>query len=558
MTTMTGSQFISETFKGYGIEHLFVMPYVLNHVMRDCEKLGLRSIMCHSEKGAAYMADAYARITRRPSVCMAQSVGAANLAAGLQDAYLACSPVLAITGRLSEIKQKRNAYQEIDHAGPFSAVTKYNQIINSANELPFFLRQAFRESTSGTPGPSHLDFYGIDGTIVANDSADLEVIIEEPFSKIPAFRPEPELSLVLDALKLLANAKRPIIVAGGGITASGAEKELLDFAEKLSIPVATALNAKTAIPWDHHLSIGVPGNYSRECANKLLCQADMVFFIGSHTGGQVTHDWRIPPAGTDVIQLDINPAELGRSYPIKLGMQGDAKVSLRKMIEHSESPSQNKQQWLSTVKKHVSDWREEVSQFVDSDEIPMRPERLCRELSDAMPSDTVLVSDTGHSGVWTGSMVDLKHPDQSFLRCAGSLGWGIPAAIGAKCAVPERPVVCFTGDGGVYYHVTELDTALRFGINPVIVVNNNSSLNQEQGGVEGIYGARTKLTDEKWMLSELDFDKVAESLGCFGIQVKKPSEFEGALDQALKSGKPAIIDVKTHIDGIAPGAWLPK
>ena len=144
MAKMTGSKFISETFKGYGIEHLFVMPYVLNHVMRDCEKLGLRSIMCHSEKGAAYMADAYARITRRPSVCMAQSVGAANLAAGLQDAYLACSPVLAITGRLSEIKQKRNAYQEIDHAGPFSAVTKYNQIINSADELPFFLRQAFR------------------------------------------------------------------------------------------------------------------------------------------------------------------------------------------------------------------------------------------------------------------------------------------------------------------------------------------------------------------------------------------------------------------------------
>ena len=514
--------------------------------------------MCHSEKGAAYMADAYARIRRRPSVCMAQSVGAANLSTGLQDAYLACSPVIALTGRHKQIKQQRNAYQEIDRTGPFSAVTKYDQLVTSAEELPFFLRQAFREATSGTPGPAHLDIYEIDGSFVAKDTADLELVIEETFTKIPAFRPEPEISLVLEALKLLSQAKRPIIVAGGGGTASGAEKELLEFAEKLSIPVATALNAKTSIPWDHPLLVGVPGNYSRECANKILCQADLIFFIGSHTGGQVTHDWRVPAMGTDVIQLDINPSELGRSYPIKLGMQGDAKVSLRKMIEHSESPSQNKQQWLSTVKKHVSDWREEVSQYVDSDEIPMRPERLCREISDAMPSDTVLVSDTGHSGVWTASMVDFKHPDQSFLRCAGSLGWGIPAAIGAKCAVPERPVVCFTGDGGVYYHVTELDTALRFGINPVIVVNNNSSLNQEQGGVEGIYGARTKLTDEKWMLSELDFDKVAESIGCFGIQVSKPSEFQGALEQALKSAKPALIDVKTHIDGIAPSAWLPK
>ena len=321
--------------------------------------------------------------------------------------------------------------------------------------------------------------------------------------------------------------------------------------------MATALNAKTSIPWDHPLSVGVPGVYSRECSNKIVCQADLVFFIGSHTGGQVTHDWRIPPAGTDVIQLDINPAELGRSYPIKLGMQGDAKASLRKMIEQAGNSSPGKQ-WLSSVKKQVSDWREEVSQYVDSEEIPMRPERLCRELSDSMPSDAVLISDTGHSGVWTGSMVDFKHPGQSFLRCAGSLGWGIPATIGAKCAVPDRPVVCFTGDGGVYYHLTELDTALRFGINPVIVVNNNSSLNQEQGGVEGTYGGRSSLTDEKWILSELDFDKVAESIGCFGIQVRKPSEFEGALDQALQSGKPALIDVKTHIESIAPGAWLPN
>ena len=556
MTKMTGSQFISETFKGYGIEHLFVMPYVLNQVMRDCEKLGLRSIMCHSEKGAAYMADAYARIRRRPSVCMAQSVGAANLAAGLQDAYLACSPVIALTGRLKQIKQQRNAYQEIDHSGPFSAVTKYDQLVTSAEELPFFLRQAFREATSGTPGPAHLDLYEIDGSFVANETADREVVIEEPFTKIPAFRPEPEISHVLEALSLLSQAKRPIIVAGGGVTSSGAEKELLDFAEKHSIPVATALNAKTSIPWDHPLLVGVPGNYSRECANKIVCQSDLIFFIGSHTGGQVTHDWRVPPMGVDVIQIDINPSELGRSYPIKLGMQGDAKASLRKMIEQSEIISPNNE-WLSSVQKHVSDWREEVSQYVDSEEIPMRPERLCRELSDSMPSDTVLLSDTGHSGVWTGSMVDFKYPDQSFLRCAGSLGWGIPAAIGAKCAVPERPVVCFTGDGGVYYHLTELDTALRYGINPVIVVNNNSSLNQEQGGVEGVYGSRNKETDEKWILSEIHFDKVAESLGCIGIQVRKPSEFQGALEQALKSGKPALIDVKTHIEGIAPQAWLP-
>ena len=548
---------MSETFKGYGVTHLFVMPYVLNSVLRDCECRGITSIMCHSEKGAAYMADAYARISRRPSICMSQSVGAANLAAGLQDAYLACSPVVALTGRLMQKKQDRNAYQEINHQGLFSSVTKFDGLVTSVEELPIFLRQAFREATSGTPGPTHLDIYEFDGSFVADNKADLEIVVEEPFTRLPPFRPEPEISLILEALKILYEAKRPIIVVGGGVMLSGAEKELKELAEKLSIPVATALNAKNSIPWDHPLAVGVPGNYSRSCANKAVCDADLVFFIGSHTGGQVTHDWRIPQMGTPVIQLDINPAELGRSYPIKLGMQGDVKVTLKKMINNAEQIKPRKE-WIEHIKILVQEWRQDTAPFVNSEKLPMRPERLCKELTDSLPSDAVLVSDTGHAGVWTGSMIDFKNPSQSYIRCAGSLGWSIPAAIGAKCAVPERPVISFTGDGGVYYHLTELDTALRYGINTVTVVNNNSSLNQEQRGIEETYGGRESSTDQLWMLSEIDFNKVAESMGCFGIKVNKPSEFQGALEQALSCGKPAIVDVKTDIEGIAPLAWLPQ
>ena len=555
MPRMSGSRFMSETFKGYGITHLFVMPYVLNPVLRDCEQLGIRRVMCHSEKGAAYMADGYARIARRPSVCMAQSVGAANLAAGLQDARLACSPVVAITGRLEQIKQHRHAYQEIDHRGPFESVTKFHSQVTSARELPFFLRQAFREATTGTPGPTHLDLDGIDGTVVANDEADLELIVEEPFTRVPPFRPEPELTLIREALGLLSAAKRPVIVAGGGVTASQAQDDLVALAEKLSIPVATAMNAKTAIPADHPLAVGVPGNYSRACTNQIVCEADLVFFVGSHTGGQLTHDWRIPPAGATVIQVDINAAELGRSYPVRLGMQGDARATLRKMLEQCETAGPPTE-WLDRVQQLIGEWREEVAPLVNSDELPMRPERLCKELSETLPSDAILVSDTGHAGVWTGTMLDLKHPGQSFIRCAGSLGWGIPAAIGAKCAAPDRPVICFTGDGGVYYHLTELDTALRCGINTVTVINNNSSLNQEQFGVEQTYGTRSPGSDELWMLSEIDFDKMAESMGCFGVRVTRPGEFAGALEQALNCGKPAVIDVKTHIEGIAPPAWL--
>ena len=152
-------------------------------------------------------------------------------------------------------------------------------------------------------------------------------------------------------------------------------------------------------------------------------------------------------------------------------------------------------------------------------------------------------------------MIDLKHPEQSYIRCAGSLGWALPAAMGAKCAVPDRPVICFTGDGGVWYHLTELDTAARYGINTVTIINNNASLNQERALNERIYGGRTPGSDSMWMLSEVDFASVAESLGCFGMQVRDPRELEGAIDAALNSGKPAVIDVKTDIEGIAQGAW---
>ncbi len=557
MPKMTGAKFLADSVHGLGITHVFFMPYIAPRALMEMENLGMKRIQTHGEKAAAYMADAYARVSRGPGLCMAQSVGAVNLAAGLQDAYLACSPVVAITGRETHISQQRHAYQEVDHVNPFSAVTKYSADVATPEQLPVYLRQAFRAATTGTPGPAHLDLEALSGAAVVDQEADLDGIVEEVFARVPPFRPEVEPEAVAKALKLLAEAKRPVIVAGGGVTTSSARAELIALAEKLSIPVATSLNAKAMFPTDHELALGTPGNYSRFCTNKALCEADLVFFIGSHAGGQVTHQYRIPPQGTPVIQLDINAEELGRNYSIQLGMQGDVRNSLRRMVEQADA-AEPRSEWIGRVHELVAEWRASVQDKVDSDEVPMRPERLCKELTDYLPSNVILVSDTGHSGIWTGTMLDFSHPDQTFLRCAGSLGWGLPAAIGAKCAQPDRPVLCFTGDGGIWYHMTELDTAMKNGINTVTVVNNNHSLNQEQGGVEGVYGGRTKGSDELWLFPEADFAKMAESMGCLGITVNKPNELSSALDQAFDSGKPAVVDVKTHLEGIAPRAWLPS
>ena len=199
-----------------------------------------------------------------------------------------------------------------------------------------------------------------------------------------------------------------------------------------------------------------------------------------------------------------------------------------------------------------------MAPLVESDASPIRPERLCKEITDNLPSDAMLVSDTGHSGIWSGTMVDLNHPAQSYIRCAGSLGWGFPAALGAKCALPDKPVLCFTGDGGFWYHMSELETAARYGINAVIVVNNNHSLNQEKRSNERVYAGEQGNPDALWHMLDVDFSKIAEPIGCFGIRVDQPGQIQSALEQAFASGRPAVVDVATDIEGIAPPAWRPN
>ncbi|MBA7595045.1 putative thiamine pyrophosphate-containing protein YdaP [subsurface metagenome] len=500
------------------------------------------------------MADGYARVSHKPGICMAQSVGAANLAAGLQDAYLGLSPVIAITGRRKSLYRYRHAYQEIEHKSMFDAVTKFNATVDSVEQLPLLLRQAFRETVSGPPGPVHLEFQGVRGEIIMEQRADLEVVIEEQYSHYPAFRPEPERDLIRQAAKVLGQSQRPIIVAGGGVKASQAGTELVEFAERLSIPVATSLNGKGTIRDDHPLAVGVAGSYSAQCANRAVSEADLVLFIGSRTGSQVTNDWKIPRSGTAIIQMDIDPLELGRNYPAKVGIVGDAKVTLRCLIETIE-PVELRKDWLQRINQYQKEWQDQIKQMYNANNVPIRPERLCQEITDFLPEDAILISDTGHSAIWTGTMVDIKQAGQTYIRCAGSLGWAFPAALGAKCALPDRPVICFTGDGGFWYHLAELETARRYGINVLTIVNNNHSLNQVKKSAEKVYSGSSGNPDEIWQFTDVDFSRVAKAMGCSGIRVRKPDELKAALHESLAMDQPAIIDVVSDIGGIPPPVW---
>ncbi len=559
MAKMTAAQYLADTFASYGVTQLFFVPVILSRTLVEIERrTSIQRIMTHGEKPAAYMADGYARASGRPGICMSQCVGGANLAAALRDAHLACAPLIAITGGAYPHTRNRHTYQQIEDVPLFKPVTKFSAEVDDITRLPDVLRQAFRAATTGTPGPVHIQLLGHQGEFDVQE-AEFEVMAEERFASVPPFRPEPEAGSVADVARLLEAAERPIIVAGGGVRSSDAGAELVALAERLSIPVATSMNAKDVIPGDHPLAVGIPGLYCRASASKAVLEADLVFFIGSHSSSQVTYEWRVPALGTAVIQLDINAEELGRHYTNRASILGDAKVSLARLVAEADgSTAAKRADWVARAQTLVQEWRQEFSALLQSDAAPIRPERICKELTDNLPGDAILVSDTGHAGMWTAGFVDLNQPGQSFIRAAGSLGWGLPAALGAKLAVPERPVVCFTGDGGIWYHLSELETAVRWNIPAVIIVNNNRSLNQEIAVYSHAYGGALEgRHGELWQFQDIDFAALARCMGAEGIRVEKPGAFAGALDQALACGKPCVIDVVAELEAVAPLGYLP-
>jgi acetolactate synthase-1/2/3 large subunit len=552
---MTGAQCLADMLKGYGVTHVFHVPAVLRTTYAEMERrdTGIKRLHVHGEKAAAYMADGYARASGKPGICMAQVIGALNLAAGLRDAWLAHSPVIAMTGGREPKTKFRKVYQEIDDMPAFEPVTKFNATVDDVGRFPDMVRQAFRAAVSGTPGPVHLQFRGNEGQI-DGEEAEMEPLCEALFARVPPFRPEPDAASVRAALKCLQDAARPVIVAGGGVRASGAQAELVALAEALQIPVATSLNGKDAIPGNHPLSVGVVGTYSRESANKVVNAADLVCFIGTETGGMTTHFWAVPKIGTPTVQINIDAEALGRNYPFEAAVNGDAKVTLAAMLKLADRGSATRRKgWLEAAQKMCGEWRSKYKAVLESDAAPIRPERLCRELTQHMPDDAIVVVDTGHAGMWMGGMYDLTSPRQSYMRSAGHLGWAFPAGLGAKCACPDRPVVTFTGDAGLWYHIAEIETAARWNIPAVTVVNNNGGGNQSKRGFDRVYGGQqTEKARELWTFSKVNFARIAEDMGALGIRVEHASAFPAALAQALAAGRPAVIDVVTDIEALAP------
>ncbi len=541
---ITGGRFIAETLKAYGVDHVFFMDAILRRALIEMEELGIRRILTHSEKAAAYMADGYARAGYRPGVCMAQSVGAANLAAGLQDAYLGNSPVIALTGRQVAKNQYRNAYQEIPHEPLFASTTRFSGRVDTAEQLPHLLRMAFRESMSSTPRPVHLDIAGHTGDALGAEAITEPIRCDEVFRRVPPFRPAPTPAL-LEALETeIGRASRPLIVVDRGAMIAQAESAIATFAQASGIPIVSSLDGKAVLVDDHPLNGGIAGSYSRSCANEIFSEADLVIFAGSDTGDQTTANWSLPGNSARIVQIDIDPFELGRNFPSALLIQADVRTTFELMSRSGIRADTHS--WRGRVIELVNRWKAKADQWGSDDSLPIKPPYLCAQLSDWLPSNAILVADTGFSSQWAGTLVRFKHPEQRFLRAAGSLGWSFPAALGAKCALPDQPVICFTGDGGFMYHLPELETARRWGIKTITIVNNNQQLAQGASNIDAVYQGRPQARKhEIHVFRDTDFAGLAQDYDCFGIRVERPGDLQTAFAKAMASDLPVVIDVKT-------------
>jgi acetolactate synthase-1/2/3 large subunit len=554
---LTGAEWLARSLAANGTSHVFFIDAVIRRTLIELGTLGVQRVLGHSEKAVAYMADGYARVAGRPGICFAQSVGAANLASGLQDPFLGRSPVIAFTGRKPPAHQHRNAYQEIPHHPLFSAVTKFSAEVDAAADLPRLLRQAWRASMTGSPRPVHLDLNGLQGEVIETGTVPEPASPDPAFQlHMPPFRPTPADHEIERAAAALLGSKRLAIVAGAGVTASQAGPELLALGRALAAPIGTSLGARGTIPTRDRLSIGCVGNYGAPPANQIVHEADMVLFVGCHTGDQVTHTWRIPAMTTPCVQIDIDPLELGRTYPNTLGLMGDPKATLAKLLTALGKPTRDTA-FADRAASIVTAWREAREPLLANNAVPIFPDRLCAEITRALPEDGILVADTGYSGIWTSTLIELNGTGQTYLRAAGSLGWSFPAALGAKCAAGKRKVICWSGDGAIYYHLTELETARRRGIAVVLVINNNSGFGQGWPNIQRQQGNKPGDVRELVRFGPTNFADVARVFGLRGIRVEQPSQIAPALHEALASDETVVVDVATDIDCRAPEPWLP-
>ena len=523
-----GSYLIARTLKEEGVEHLFFLMGGPNYeIINNSEDFGIKTIDFRHEQSASMAAHGYARVTGRPGVTTAASgPGTLNLLTGQYTAFVDCAPMITLGGAGPISDFGRDGFQEIDQVGIFEPVSKAVMRPTDPARYPEQVSAAFRTATSGRPGPVYIDC----NEDVLYGKVD-EVDAAAPPRAVGRARPSGDPDLVRQAVKLLSEASSPMIFAGGGVWWSQAYDELRQFVERTGIPFYTSPMSRGLLPDDHEMSFPA----ARSGAFR---QADVVLVVGTRFNWMMTFGNRIAPT-SKIIQIDIHGAELGHNRSIDIGIEGDAKAVLKQMIDESgrsgfESKAESK--WIETLRQADLDRRERVAPLENSEQRPIHPLRLCKELRDVMERDAILAVDGNEILHYGRQSVPTYFPGHRLNSGpSGCMGVGLPYAIGAKIAKPEKQVVALHGDGSLGMNIQDFDTAVRHNLPIVIVVSNNEGWTAR---VEGIRKPGRELGFTR-------FDKVAEALGGYGELVEDPNDIRPALERACDAGVPAIVNVRT-------------
>jgi acetolactate synthase I/II/III large subunit len=548
----TVAQAIGQTLKAYDTKHFFLLTggdQDLWIALRDAD---IQMVLARSERAAAYMADAYARLTHKPAFAYGQfGPGAAVLVGGVVDPYWAGSPVVVITSSVSTRTRYKSEYQELDQKPLFQPITKMNVEVPRPDRAAEILRGAIRAAVTGNPGPVHID---IPMDMFGADAGDSPVYAEPRFARYPATRPSPSRKDVERACKLLVEADRPVMVAGTGVVSSQAWDEVTKLSESLGLPVATTLGGKGSIAETHSNSLGVVGRYSRKSANEIVSEADVVLAVGCTLGALATDTFQIPSRDAKIVHIDIDPAVLGTAYREEVSIEADAKAALTAMLEclrsEHEGSGSGDNGWLEHVNSKTAAWREAYAEAATKSQPgAIAPHTVLRSLQEVLGPQDVAVADTGYMGAWAGALYEVKAPGTYFIRTGGSLGWALPAALGAQVARPQQRVVAIIGDGGVGYHIGDMETAKRLNLPVIVVILNNRSLAFEYHIQKYLFDTEVAVVNDFY---DTNYADVARAFGWFGKRIEEAGEITGALREALDSGEPAVVEVMIDKEATAP------
>lgn len=546
---LTGAEILWESLVREGVEVVFGVPGgAVIHITDALPRYPVRFVLTRHEQGAAHAADGYARATGKVGVCLATSgPGATNLVTGLATAYMDSVPLVAITGQVPTPVIGTDAFQETDITGSTLPVTKHNYLVTEVGDLAPTIREAFHLARTGRPGPVLVD--------VAKDVQAARAEFSYPEEvKLPGYRegyPVPEEAL-RKAAELIQKAQRPLILAGHGVILSGACAELRALAERADIPVATTLLGIGAIPGSHPLSLGMAGMHGTSQANRAIQACDLLFAVGMRFDDRVTGDPKTFAPGAAIVHLDIDPAEIGKNVRVDLPLLGDAKELLSALLPLVEPASRTG--W----RKEIDPWREEFDwEEPLRDQSRLRPQKVIHAIWRATEGRALVVSDVGQNQMWEAQYYRHERPTLITSGGLGTMGYSLPAAIGAQIGRPEEPVWVVTGDGGLQMTVQELATVVQENLPIKIAVINNGYLGMVRQWQELFFSRNYAATP----LSGPDFSRLASAYGITGLTVRRPQEVEGAISRALEHRGPILIDFLVEKEEnvfpmVAPGKSL--